>query len=134
MQVSWTGAIEGHVVQNLHTRRGAHLYTPSEAKYFVSGSSDGTIKLWNMITKRCDSTFTSTSGVIVLSISPDNGNVISLLADGRVMTWNMGNNKCEEILKCRIGDVHEISCDYMNTMIEFTTFHFIWRIFPFQMT
>jgi WD40 repeat protein len=46
-----------------------------------------------------------------LSISPDNGNVISLLAGGRVMTWNMGNNKCEEILQCCIGHVYEISCD-----------------------
>jgi len=117
---TWDGEIK---IWNISTKQceatlGCHIFKitavlmSNDNKYFVSvGSRDGTIEVWNMITKRCDSTRTSTSGVIGLSVSPDNGNVISLLADGRVMTWNMGNNKCEEILKCRIGHVYEISCD-----------------------
>ena len=72
----------------------------------ITGSKDGTIKIWNKTTGECETTFAgNTSGitcVIVLS-----GRIICGTNNGKIRVWNLKSGICENIFT---GHLMKITC------------------------
>ncbi|MBL8148845.1 MAG: serine/threonine protein kinase [Blastocatellia bacterium] len=71
-----------HVIKSLD-------YTP-DGKYLVSGSSDGTIKIWDLQKKMARGALVGHElSVNAVAISPDGQSVASASSDGTVKLWNL---------------------------------------------
>jgi len=61
---------------------------PSDGRYLISGSSDGTAKLWNVLTGICGRTFKNEGLTFISHISPDGKNVL-LAGSENTILWNI---------------------------------------------
>jgi hypothetical protein len=62
--------------------------------HVVSGSSDSTVRLWDLRRKNCRSTFKGHSGgVTCVRFSPDGSQVVSGSEDGRIKIWDLNAGK-----------------------------------------
>jgi len=62
--------------------------------YVLSGSADGTLRLWDMATGEAVSTFTGHSAAIrVIVYSPDGEQAISTDADGLILRWDVAEQR-----------------------------------------
>lgn len=76
------------------------IVMPDSCDYFVSGSSDGTIRIWNLKTRLQEFVFYGHEGPITALILTKNGKVaISGSADNTIIIWNLENRSLEKHLK-----------------------------------
>jgi WD40 repeat protein len=74
----------------------------------VIGSNDGTIKIWDSISKKSLHVFDKVHGAAVLCVDVlPNGNIITGSADKTTKTWNPNNGRC---LLTLIGHTQIIGC------------------------
>jgi len=65
----------------------------------ISGSKDKTVRMWNLITKSCERTFTGhRSGVGCLASTSDNKIIVSGSGDFTIRVWNAETGECKHIL------------------------------------
>lgn len=66
----------------------------------VSGSEDGTAKVWELMTGECLATLHGhTKGVRAVSFSPDSKQVATGSFDGSARLWSIGSAQCTGTLK-----------------------------------
>jgi WD40 repeat protein len=68
----------------------------------ISGSADGTLKVWDLATGKERVTFTGHSSLITdVAITPDSKRVISTSFDNTLMIWDLASG---EVIASFIGD------------------------------
>ena len=74
-------------------------FSPDGTKV-VSGSADGTVRLWDVATGECEQTLVGHSDdVKSAGFSPDGTKVVSGSADSTVRLWNVATGECEQTLQ-----------------------------------
>ncbi len=91
----------GQVVQlNEHSGHVEVVKFSPDSKFLVSGSSDKTIKLWNISNKQCAHTFEGHGGSIkALAFSHDGKILVSGSDNAMIMVWNMDDLTCTYKIK-----------------------------------
>lgn len=89
----------GHSVGTLrgHRRMANSVIWSSTGAFIASGSTDGTIKLWDPITKFCTKTLVGhmSSSVMALALSPDSSTMASCAQDGSIIIHDL---QCGKII------------------------------------
>jgi WD40 repeat protein len=70
-------------------------FSTDRAERIVSGSSDNTLKIWNVHTGKCEVTFVGHTGPITHVIILPDGRIASASKDKTFKIWNPQNGKCE---------------------------------------
>ena len=98
-----------------------------DGSYVVSGSEDGTLRIWDLRTGACESVLEGhIHGVEAVAYHPDGSRVISGSADNTVRVWDLASGACELVLAGHTHSVmgvayhpdgvHAISCSKDNTL------------------
>ncbi|KAI9728743.1 MAG: TOR complex subunit lst8 [Chrysothrix sp. TS-e1954] len=85
-------AFEGHT--NNITGVGFHC----DAKWMVTSSEDGTVKIWDTKSGSMQRNYSHGSPVNDVVIHPNQGELISCDRSGNVRIWDLGENKCSHQL------------------------------------
>lgn len=91
-----------------HTGPVTELAAPAAAKLLASGSSDKTIKVWNLTSNKLASTITIGYPVLALAWSPDGKVLGSSSSDERLSFWNATSGKLIKDTG-KLGNVSTIS-------------------------
>lgn len=74
--------------------------SPSYGHQLVSGSYDGTLRLWDLTTGTCIDTWSAESGAILsVAFSPDGQLLASSGQDCTIRVWNMATRRCCYVLR-----------------------------------
>lgn len=93
-----------------HTGSVSSLALTQEETLLVSGSADGTIKVWDLGTnKSSGSRQTVFDGNIAVAITPDEKKAISGGWHKKIYIWDLSNGKCISILDGHTGNVMAIA-------------------------
>jgi WD40 repeat protein/uncharacterized caspase-like protein len=66
----------------------------TDGKYFVTGSYDNTVKIWDYASRREVKTLYGHSDIVqAIAISPDNRLIASAAADGKIKIWQVNNGR-----------------------------------------
>ena len=77
--------------------------------YVATGSSDRTVRLWDVQTGECVRIFVGhRGGVRALSMSPDGKSAASASDDGGVLVWDLGTAKCSHAFQGHRGPVYSL--------------------------
>merc|ERR1712216_76023 len=83
--------LEGH-------QGSVHVLAKLEGSFLASGSSDRTVKLWNIVTKECVRTLAHSCsfepGGPVYALSNLDGGLLASLAFGAIKVWNVLTGEC----------------------------------------
>lgn len=86
-----------------HSREVKTVALSEDGKYLVSGSADGTLKVWDMHTERPIHTLAGHADEVWCSaISPDNEIVVSGSSDGTIRLWRMKNGTEMCVFNCGV--------------------------------
>ncbi|WFD03357.1 TOR complex subunit lst8 [Malassezia obtusa] len=69
-----------------------------DAKWLVSGSEDGTLKIWDTRTSRAQRVYEHQGLVNDVVIHPNQGELVSCDQSGSVKVWDLGENECSHEL------------------------------------
>ncbi|WFD41333.1 TOR complex subunit lst8 [Malassezia japonica] len=69
-----------------------------DGKWLVSGSEDGTLKIWDTRTSRPQRVYDHRGPVNDVVIHPNQGELVSCDQDGSVKVWDLGENGCSHEL------------------------------------
>ncbi len=84
-------------------------YSP-DGRSIVSGSRDGTVKIWDTASGKCVSTFEGhKSDVTSASYAPDGKYVVSGSRDSTVKIWDTASGKCVRTLEGHRGEVTAVA-------------------------
>ncbi|KAF7322594.1 WD-REPEATS-REGION domain-containing protein [Mycena chlorophos] len=81
-----------------HTGNITAVCFHSEGKWLVTGSEDGTIKIWDLRTSQLFNNYDNSSPVNDVVIHPNQGELISCDQAGRVKLWDLSQNICQQEL------------------------------------
>jgi len=85
------------VPSHQHTAAVTSLRWSSDGKHFVSGSEDGSIKIWDGVSNRCISTFLQAhdgAEVCAVNFSRNGKYVLSSGKDSLVKLWELSTSRC----------------------------------------
>ncbi|MEJ7766842.1 MAG: hypothetical protein WKF89_03460 [Chitinophagaceae bacterium] len=81
---------------------------------FISGSSDSTIKAWNLLTGECTGTFQGHSDwVSSVAFHPDGNSFISGSSDHTIKAWDLLTGECISTMKS-VGGLLLAGCSFRN--------------------
>ncbi|EGD76101.1 serine/Threonine protein kinase [Salpingoeca rosetta] len=116
-----------------HTKPVRAVAVSADGKCVISGSADNTLKLWNLETHRCTSTFEG-HGSFVACVAPSrDGNFIaSGSGDNTVKVWSLGSHKCIQTLKGHANPVSSVMFSstgeaLVSGSLDFTVRIWDWR-------
>jgi WD40 repeat protein len=88
-------AYQEKIVLEGHTDWVFGVAVTPDGKTIVSGSTDDTLKVWDLETGRCQVTFWGhTSTVVGVAITPDGKTIVSGSADGTLKVWDLETGRC----------------------------------------
>ncbi|EAU84105.2 hypothetical protein CC1G_06967 [Coprinopsis cinerea okayama7 len=87
-----------------HTMNISAVAFHSEGKWLVTGSEDGTIKIWDLRTSSLHRTYDNGAPVNDVIIHPNQGELISCDQSGSIKQWDLAENVCSHELT-PAGDV-----------------------------
>ncbi|WAR10900.1 PKWA-like protein [Mya arenaria] len=86
-----------------HTREVKSVTLSDDGRYLVSGSADGTLKVWDMHTERPIHTLQGhTDEVWCTALSSDNEIAVSGSADGTIRLWHVKNGTETCVFNCGV--------------------------------
>ncbi|XP_052814372.1 uncharacterized protein LOC128241470 isoform X5 [Mya arenaria] len=92
-----------------HTREVKSVTLSDDGRYLVSGSADGTLKVWDMNTERPIHTLQGhTDEVWCTAISSDNEIAVSGSADGTIRLWRVKNGTEMCVFNCGV-DIFDVT-------------------------
>lgn len=107
----WDSFYSTHLIVNLcgHTSAVMSVCAAGDSSSVVSGSADGTIKIWQVLTGRCNTTLRGhTALVSAVRISADGRTIVSGSNDGSVKIWNAQSGLCLRSLEGPVGEVWSV--------------------------
>ena len=111
----WLGSSQAQEIPFKKTLSG-HSYGVNsvsfspDGKYLASGSSDKTIKLWDVASGICLKTLSGHSGVVYsVSFSPDGKYLASGSADKTIKLWDVASGRNLQTLRRHSGSVESVS-------------------------
>jgi len=84
-------------VQQHHTDRVSTTHWSQDARTYVTGSNDGSIKLWDGVSSRCINTFAKAhdgAGIASVMFSRNGKYVLSSGKDSMVKLWELSTSRC----------------------------------------
>lgn len=81
-----------------HTGNVTSIAWHCDAKWLVSGSEDGTLKIWDTRTSRAQRVYEHHGMVNDVIIHPNQGELVSCDQSGSVKVWDLGENGCSHEL------------------------------------
>ncbi|KAJ7093241.1 WD40 repeat-like protein [Mycena epipterygia] len=87
-----------------HTLNVTSVSFHSEGKWLVTGSEDGTIKIWDLRNSHLHRTYDNTAPVNDVCVHPNQGELISCDQAGSIKQWDLSENICSHELT-PAGDV-----------------------------
>jgi len=87
-----------------HTLNVTSVSFHSEGKWLVTGSEDGTIKIWDLRTSHLHRTYDNSAPVNDVCVHPNQGELISCDQAGSIKQWDLSENICSHELT-PAGDV-----------------------------
>lgn len=99
------------LLQNLegHTSYVTSVYINREGGIVVSGSNDGTIRIWEQKTGRCLKILIGHSDEVeCLHMTPDDNIVVSGSNDQSIRLWDTGSGECIKVLKGHKSAIYAI--------------------------
>ena len=86
------------------------LSMTSDGERAVSGSSDGTLQVWNLATGKCMEVMGGhTDSVNAVSITPDGERAVSGSSDKTMRVWNLATGKCMKVMEGHTDSVNAVS-------------------------
>ncbi|KAF9458669.1 WD40 repeat-like protein [Collybia nuda] len=92
------------VTFDAHTMNVTSISFHSEGKWLVTGSEDGTIKIWDLRSSQLHRTYDNSAPVNDVCIHPNQGELISCDQAGSIKQWDLSDNICSHELT-PAGDV-----------------------------
>jgi WD40 repeat protein len=108
LRLQWVGNRDMMLPRVLARHLGciAAVTTTGDGRSVLSGSSDKTLKLWNMESGACLQTFVGHGGdVSAVAVVPHSPFVVSASRDETVRLWNIDSGKCVRTLEGHVGEV-----------------------------
>jgi len=82
-------------------------FCPVDGKILISGSSDGTLRIWDVLTGEEITVLRGhQTEVLSISISPDGRRILSGGADGRLILWDMDTRNTVKVFEGLFGPVY----------------------------
>ncbi|KWU42598.1 WD40 repeat-like protein [Rhodotorula sp. JG-1b] len=81
-----------------HTANVTSLAWQNEAKWLVSGSEDGTVKIWDVRTSSPQRNYAHLASVNDLALHSNQGELISCDQNGAIKVWDLGGDRCSHEL------------------------------------
>lgn len=95
---------------------------PRKVSAIASGSCDGQIKLWNLMTKTCSKTFDAHSGFVKgITFNPDGSNLFSVGDDKVVKIWDVNDEENTEPLSTYVHKNMLVGIDHHSHDSMFAT-------------
>ena len=69
-----------------------------DSKWLYTGSDDGTIRLWDIRTPRCQRHYSNPSPINSVVLHPNQGELVSCDQNGSFKVWDLGGNVCSHEL------------------------------------
>ncbi len=109
--------IEANTLQHIHSFHGhtgciqdIRWYQTNQGLYLISGSMDGTLRVWNMKTKNLDYFFGDhASDINTVEITADKSYLLTGADDTSIHIYNLWNWDLGTILKPHLGPIYSIS-------------------------
>lgn len=99
----------GDAIFHGHTTNAMAVAFSPDDKYIVSGSTDNTIRVWDVQTGLCVDTLLGHTGMVdYVSYSPDGMKIISSARDSTARLWDVSNSSCLRTLKNAIRPVRSV--------------------------
>lgn len=93
-----------------HSGKITSLAISPDVKTIVSGSSDNTIKIWDVKERKCLHTLVGhTSDITSVAISPNSKFIVSGSRDDTIKIWDIENGKCLHTLTGHAGTVTSVT-------------------------
>jgi len=77
-----------------HTNNITSISFHSDGKWMITGSEDGTLKIWDTRAPVVQRTYDHKSPVNDVTIHPNSNQLISCDQNGSIKLWNIGDNSC----------------------------------------
>lgn len=81
-----------------HTANVTSLAWQNEAKWLVSGSEDGTVKIWDVRTSSPQRNYAHLASVNDLALHSNQGELVSCDQNGAIKVWDLGGDRCSHEL------------------------------------
>ncbi|KIM29570.1 hypothetical protein M408DRAFT_305544 [Serendipita vermifera MAFF 305830] len=78
-----------------HTQNVTAISYHADGKWFVTGSEDGTIRIWDMRSNQSHRTYDNQCPVNDVLIHPNQGELISADQNGNIKQWVLSTNECD---------------------------------------
>ncbi|HJQ40031.1 MAG TPA: CHAT domain-containing protein [Thermoanaerobaculia bacterium] len=105
-------AADGRRIGDLDGHRGwINALFPANANTLVSCSDDGTMKLWDLKTGRCEATFVVGHKIFCGAVWPQERFFISGSDDGVLRRWNADTEQCDTETRAHHGPIWSVAVD-----------------------
>ena len=104
-QIIDTNFQENEVIFQGHKSWVLHAMELKNEDKFLTCSRDKTIRLWNILSTKCEFIFSGHKQIVNYIIQINDNSIASASSDNTIKTWNIYNKKNESLLTIKDGDL-----------------------------